>query len=41
VKLVSGVNIGTIAVGKAAEWLHLLWAASEAEEYVNLIYTIP
>ncbi|HEY0350383.1 MAG TPA: DUF5615 family PIN-like protein [Pyrinomonadaceae bacterium] len=27
--------------GKAAELLHLLWAASEAEEYVNIIYSLP
>jgi hypothetical protein len=30
-----------LPVGKAAEWLHLLWAASEAEEYVNSIYSLP
>ena len=27
-------------VGKAAELIHLLWAASEAEEYVNIIYSL-
>ena len=30
-----------LAVGRAAELLHLLWAASEAEEYVNVIYDLP
>lgn len=30
-----------LPVGKAAEWLHLLWEASEAEEYVNSIYPLP
>ena len=30
-----------LPVGKAAELLHLLWAASEAEEYVNIIYRLP
>ena len=30
-----------LPVGKAAELLHLLWAASEAEEYVNIIYSLP
>jgi hypothetical protein len=30
-----------LSIGKAAEWLHLLWAASEAEEYVNSIYSLP
>jgi predicted nuclease of predicted toxin-antitoxin system len=30
-----------LPVGRAAEWLHLLWAASEAEEYVDSIYSIP
>jgi hypothetical protein len=28
-------------VGRAAELLHLLWAASEAEEYTNIIYNLP
>lgn len=27
-------------VGRAAELLHLLWAASEAEEYANIIYDL-
>lgn len=31
----------SLPIGRAAEWLHLLWAASEAEEYVNSICTIP
>jgi Cft2 family RNA processing exonuclease len=31
----------SFAVGRAAELLHLLWAASEAEEYVNIIYDLP
>jgi hypothetical protein len=30
-----------LAVGRAAELLHLPWAASEAEEYVNVIYDLP
>ncbi len=30
-----------LPVGRAAEWLYLLWAASEAEEYVNSIYSLP
>lgn len=30
-----------LSIGKAAEWLYLLWAASEAEEYVNVIYRLP
>ena len=30
-----------LPVGKAAEWLHLIWAASEAEEYLNSIYSLP
>ncbi len=27
-------------IGRAAELLHLLWAASEAEEYANIIYDL-
>ncbi len=30
-----------LPIGRAAEWLHLLWAASEAEEYVNAVYSLP
>lgn len=30
-----------MSVGRAAEWLHLLWAASEMEEYENIIYDLP
>ncbi len=30
-----------LPVGSAAELLHLLWAASEAEEYLNTIYDLP
>ena len=30
-----------LSIGKAAEWLYLLWAASEAEEYTNVIYRLP
>lgn len=30
-----------VPIGAVADWLHLLWAASEAEEYVNLIYSLP
>jgi predicted nuclease of predicted toxin-antitoxin system len=28
-------------IGEAAENLHILWGASEAEEYVNVIYSLP
>lgn len=28
-------------MGRAAELLHLLWAASEAEQYADLIYDLP
>jgi hypothetical protein len=31
----------SLPVGRAAELLHLLWAASEAEEFVNIIYNLP
>jgi hypothetical protein len=31
----------TLPIGQAAAWLHLLWAASEAEEYINAIYSLP
>lgn len=31
----------SLPVGRAAEWLHLIWAASDAEEYVNAIYSLP
>ena len=30
-----------LPVGRAAGLLHLLWAASEAEEYANMIYDLP
>ena len=30
-----------LPIGRAAELLHLLWAASEAEEYINIIYSLP
>jgi predicted nuclease of predicted toxin-antitoxin system len=30
-----------LPVGRAAEWLHLLWEATSAEEYVNSIYDLP
>ena len=30
-----------LSIGKAAESLYLLWAASEAEEYINVIYRLP
>jgi len=36
-----GLIIVAPKVGRAAELLHLLWAASEAEEYVNVIYDLP
>ena len=29
-----------LSIGRAAEWLYLLWAASEAEEYINVIYRL-
>lgn len=28
-------------IGQAAEWLHLIWEASEAEEYVDVLYSLP
>jgi uncharacterized protein DUF5615 len=31
----------TLAVGKAAEWLHLIWSASESEEYADSVYSLP
>ena len=30
-----------LPVGKEAELLHLLWEVSEAEEYVNILYSLP
>jgi hypothetical protein len=30
-----------LPVGRAAEWLHLLWEATSAEEYVDAIYGLP
>jgi hypothetical protein len=30
-----------LTIGQAAEWLHLIWAASEAEEYCDSICAIP
>jgi len=30
-----------LSIVRAAELLHLLWAASEAEEYANIIYDLP
>ncbi len=30
-----------LPIGRAAEWLHLLWAASDASEYTNIIYNLP
>jgi predicted nuclease of predicted toxin-antitoxin system len=30
-----------LSVGRAAEWLHLLWEATSSEEYVNSIYDLP
>jgi Domain of unknown function (DUF5615) len=29
-----------LAIGRSAELLHLLWAASDAEEYVNIVYDL-
>lgn len=31
----------SLAVVKAAEWLHLIWAITELEEYTNSIYSLP
>jgi hypothetical protein len=31
----------SLAVVKAAEWLHLIWAVTEREEYTNSIYSLP
>jgi hypothetical protein len=28
------------AIGKVAHWLHLLWAASDKEEFTNIIYEL-
>jgi len=30
-----------LPVGRAAELLHLLWSASEAEDYRNIVYDLP
>jgi predicted nuclease of predicted toxin-antitoxin system len=30
-----------LSIRQASEWLHLLWAASDAEEYVNSVYGLP
>jgi precorrin-6B methylase 1 len=30
-----------LSIADSAEWLHLVWSASESEEYVNSIFTIP
>jgi hypothetical protein len=30
-----------LPIGRVAELLHLLWAASDAIEYVNIIYDLP
>lgn len=30
-----------LSIGRAAELLHLLWAASDANEYRNIIYNLP
>ena len=30
-----------LSISESADWLHLIWAASEAEEYMNLIIPIP
>jgi hypothetical protein len=31
----------SMPIGLAAEWLHLIWAASEAEEYADVLYQLP
>ena len=31
----------TLSISKAASWLHLIWSASEGEEYINSIYSLP
>lgn len=30
-----------LSIGRAAELLYILWAASDAEEYVNIVYDLP
>jgi predicted nuclease of predicted toxin-antitoxin system len=30
-----------VTIGQAAEWLYLLWEASDAQEYANIIYSLP
>jgi Domain of unknown function (DUF5615) len=29
-----------LGIAKSAEWLHLIWEASEAEEYLNIVFQI-
>jgi len=30
-----------LSIGRAAEFLYILWAASDAEEYINIVYDLP
>jgi hypothetical protein len=30
-----------LGIATTAEWLHLLWEASEAKEYLNSLYSLP
>lgn len=30
-----------ITIGQAAEWLHLIWETSSAEDYLNVLYYVP
>ena len=31
----------SMPIGLAADWLHLIWAAGEAGEYVDVLYQLP
>ncbi|MCC6745081.1 MAG: DUF5615 family PIN-like protein [Acidobacteria bacterium] len=31
----------SMQIGLAAEWLHLIWASSEAEEFADVLYQLP
>jgi hypothetical protein len=30
-----------LSIGRSAEFLYFLWAASDADEYVNMVYDLP
>jgi hypothetical protein len=34
------INSQRLSIGRAAELLYILWSASEAEEYVNVVYDL-